>query len=225
RPPRRHRVPGFDSYAYFSPSDQTTKREVRTADKAALDITGDIEIRVDLDPHSWMPETPMTIVSKYLVTGNQRSWSVGLLSTGEVRFQGSTDGGNVNAVVATSALAVPVGLGRAAIRIQLDVNNGTGWTVAFNYSTTGINGTWLGMGHNPRGTPTTSICSSTAALVIGGGDDITNPITGSTPFGGRIYEVQVRNGLGGGAASAPHFTPHAGGAAPAPGARRQKPAR
>lgn len=164
-----------------------------TADKAALDVTGDIDIRVDLRPTSWRPASS--------------SW-IGVLKTGAYGLYVTTDGylhllwNDAGAVQHDVGATVPIPggtTGRKAIRATLDVNNGAGGhTVAFYLWT---DGAWVQLGTSVVTAGTTSIINSTGSLT-------TYVDTAGTT---SIYEVQVRNGIGGTLVANPVFTSQASG--------------
>jgi hypothetical protein len=180
-----------------------------TADKAVLDITGDIDIRVDCRPDNLRGGHGMVLASKYNTGSADRSWLFWLDRMGYLRFRWSTDGTSAGAhdVISTATVSA---LRRQAFRVTLDVNNGGGgWTLTF-YTADTISGSWTQLGSTAGSTPTTSIYSGGAALFVGaiqlstatsgtygrnqfsiGGEEITNP------FVGRIYRAQVYSGIGG----------------------------
>lgn len=164
-----------------------------TSDKASLDIVGDIDIRIDVDPYSW--RTSNMFISKYLVTGNQRSWALYMDNNGFLIFVWSTDGTSAGRIFSTSTVPVPATSGRLSIKVAFKVNNGAGSnTTAFATAAT-IGGTYTQLGTTIIKAGVTSIFSSSAELVIGGGDDFQVPINGIAGFGGKFFKAEVHNGL------------------------------
>lgn len=182
-----------------------------TPDAAALDILGDIDIRVDATLESW--DTGLQVVDlagKWGADGN-RSWRLQLAPGGKLYLVWSPDGTNANALFGMLATSLPVPpSGRLSVRATLDVNNGAGGnTTSFYYSTTaGTAGSWTLAGTSVL-TGTTSIFNSTAALEIG---DITGTTTSIPPVG-KIHAAEVRNGLAGTVVASPVFSTPAAGAA------------
>ncbi|WUI02112.1 hypothetical protein OHR68_09980 [Spirillospora sp. NBC_00431] len=170
--------------------------DASTPDHASLDITGDIDIRVD----AAMPwrGTGGGLAGKYVQTGNQRSWIFWLNEDGTLTLFWSTDGGNLPA--ATSTAPVPVELGRVAVRATLDVNNGSGGRTVTFYTASSLAGSWTQLGDPVVQAGTTSIFNSTAPLVVGSVFD---------PLAGRYYGAEVRSGIGGSAVANPTFTAQA----------------
>lgn len=166
----------------------------QTADKAVLDVVGDIDIRGDIDPVSWTPATQITLASKYTGTGNQRSWIVCLNTDGTLSLIWSATGGST-LLTATSTAPVATS-GRKAWRVTLDVNNGAGgWTATFYTAASGVGtGTQLGSAVTVAGT--TSIFSSTTALAIGNGPDGAQ-INNGQAYQGKFYRFQLYNNIAG----------------------------
>ncbi|MFD6968388.1 hypothetical protein [Streptomyces sp. NPDC059949] len=180
-----------------------------TPDTAALDITGDIDVRADVTPRAWGGVTSTSsweVVGKYSVTLNQRSWMLLVNDNGTVQFRWSADGTAVN--VHASSIPVPFAPGqRGAIRATLDVNNGSGgWTLTF-YTAPTLSGSWTQLGTATVTTAgTTSIFNSTTALEVG---DVASLAFANV--GREIHAVEVRNGIGGSAVANPVFTSQAEG--------------
>jgi hypothetical protein len=169
-----------------------------TADKAVLDITGDIEIRADFKPPAWTSaDTDLggqTIVSKWLTTGSMRSYALTLTNEGKVAFFWTTAGSTILSI--TSTAAVPFTTARGAVRVLFDVDNGAAGRTATFYTGPDIDGPWAQLGSAVVQAGTTSIHSSTADVYVGA---LANTrFTGHrTGFEGRIYRVQIYSGLTG----------------------------
>jgi len=179
----------------------------QTTDKAALDITGDIEIRIDFEPRRftrWISgqNRGMLLASKYNDT-TQRSWYVRFgesalnASLTHLAFIWSTNG--TNSVLADCTEYLPT-TGRIAIKITMDVDNGAGSReVKFWTSTTGIDGTYTQLGTTVTGS-TTSINSGSANLELGtmnGGMDQHELTSSYINYEGRIHHFRLYNGIGG----------------------------
>jgi hypothetical protein len=157
-------------------------------DEAALDITGDIDIRAQVALDDWTPSATQLILSKLNNTGDQRSYTVNIRTSGVVRLSWSTDGaGTVNA---DSTVAPTVADGAALwVRATLDVDNGaSGYDVKFFTSSDGV--TWTQLGTTVTGVGVTSIFASTTAVRLG--QDF-----GSTVMAGKVHRAQILNGIGG----------------------------
>jgi len=192
-----------------------------TPDAAVLDITGDLEVTIRARrDDGWRPEGgDQTLISKYLTTGDQRSWRLSLDWDGADNGSGadearagrpflawSPDGTLASLVTAFCEERAPINpFGEVHLRAFLDVDNGSGnWEVTFE-SLDG-DGQWQPIGSPVIGSGTTSIHSGSAELAIGAyaGGTVGN-------FEGRIYEAQVRSGRSGPIVASPDFTSHPAG--------------
>lgn len=179
-------------------------------DSVPLSITGDIDIRIDIDA-ARVKRTGFGqfLVGKYITTGSQRSWLVYLTAEGLIRYRWSADGA-ATVAIAQSTLGIP-NTGRISIRVTHDVDNGAaGNTVTF-YTAATLAGSYTQLGTTTVTAGTTSIFNSTAGVEIGAanasiGATASSPITGTFPFIGRVYGLEVRNGIGGSAVASPDFT-------------------
>lgn len=180
-----------------------------TSDKAVLDVTGDLDLRIEIEPDTWqLGSAGQSLAGKYDTTGNQRSWAWVIQPSGVMRLYWTTDGATsplTSGLYADSTVAVPAS-GRVALRVTIDVNNGAaGRTVTF-YTSDSITGTWTQLGAAVVQSGTTSIFSSSAWLTVG---VILNESTLQLsfltiaaagyvlPLAGRVNRFQMRNGIGG----------------------------
>jgi hypothetical protein len=155
-----------------------------TPDAAPLDITGDIDLRVDVALDSWSS-------SQYLLgkaaTG-QRSYNLVIVSGGFLRLEISNDGTTVINITSTVAVGLSAGQ-RRWVRGTLDVDNGaSGRTATFFTSTDGV--TWTTL-DTVTSAGTTSLFAGTVGLIIGGNG------FGGFEAAGKFYRAQVRNGING----------------------------
>ena len=185
-----------------------------TPDAAALDITGDIDVRVDATLANWiLPEYPSTGDTDYgyteLIgkeTAADRAWAL-YTRLGKLLFQWRNSGGSATSVISDD---LPLtASGRLAVRVTLDVDNGaSGYDLTF-YTSDSIDGTWTQLGDTTTGGATTSIRASAAALRIGDVESASS--AWHHPAIGRVHEVQVLDGIGGTAVANPDFTAQADG--------------
>ncbi|MFJ3597893.1 hypothetical protein ACIPRU_15420 [Streptomyces sp. NPDC090126] len=181
--PIRVSVQGPESYLRV---EGNTSSYARTPDTAALDITGDIELRVEATA-DWYGTTSQALLGKWDSGGNRRSYLLRIIN-GLIILNWSTAG--TSTLFAQQVLpALPK---RAALRATLDVNNGAGGFTATFYWAATMDGPWTQIGDTLGTTPATSIYSGTAPLEVA-------PIlaNGVTPLKGRVYRAEVRNGIGG----------------------------
>jgi len=189
---------------------------VDTPDSAALSITGDIDIRLDMTINIeplLLSGVAFELTSKYIQTADQRSWRLQLLSNEGsyrlVRFIWSTDGTAATLVTVKSTAPVPyTASGRVAVRVTLDVDNGAaGNTVTF-YTADTIDGPWTQLGDAVVTAGVTSIFDSTAVLDIG--DGAAGVVDTSPPI--KVWRFELRNGIAGAAVANPNFTTQTVGA-------------
>lgn len=184
-----------------------------TPDAAALDITGDIDIRVDATLDNWMlPDYPSggaTDFGRTELIGkadtSQVSWIL-YVRRSKLYLVWSTNGTALNAIASTADLPLTAD-GRLAVRATLDVDNGASGHTATFYTSTSISGSWTQLGDAVTGSGTTSIHSGTAALRIG-----SVPSVSYDEAIGLVHAAQVLNGIGGSAVANPDFTAQTSGA-------------
>lgn len=177
-------------------------------DAAALDITGDIDIRIDLEPETWRQSGGGIELARKAVTTivQQRSWFLVLEETGEVQFVWSTDGTSATAIAVFSTAAIPGDSDRLAIRITLDVDNGaSGKTVTF-YTAPAIVGPWTQLGDPVVTAGVTSIFASTSNLEVGRTSAVDSPGLGKHPLLGKLYGFELRDGIDGTVVASEDFT-------------------
>ncbi|WP_055696485.1 hypothetical protein [Streptomyces silaceus] len=180
-----------------------------TPDTAALDIVGDLDVRLDATLANWVPPLDSTTADAVEMIGKfgsgQKSWFLGSRQ-GRLYFEWSADGSASLAASSTVAPVVPGAGGRLAVRVTLDVNNGSGgWTVRF-FTADNLDAPWTQLGDPVSGAGVTSIFNSTAPLRIGNatGFILRLPI-------GRVHGAEVRNGLWGTIVAQPRFNAQAAG--------------
>lgn len=165
-----------------------------TPDAAALDITGDIDLRVEAALDDWSPTGFMALVAKWTASGDQRSYQLRITTAGEIELVWSTDGTLANVVSENSTVGlggVVSNGGRIWVRATLDVDNGaSGYDVTFYHSTDGS--TWTQLGAVVTGGATTSIHAGTAIVEVGS----VNVGTATLADGG-VYNAQILSGIDG----------------------------
>lgn len=188
-------VDAGDSYLDL-PGDSGDR--ISAPDAAALDITGDIDIRMDVTFETWASGT-VELISKWTTTGNQRSWYLLRNANRGLTLAWSTDGSATTSYAGTEIVPVPTSR-RIALRATLDVNNGSGgYTVTYYWAPT-IDGDWTQFEQEVTTGGTTSIFSSTSTVEIGDLSSLAN-----TAFEGKVHKVEIRNGIGGTAVADPDF--------------------
>lgn len=197
--PVRVSVPAYESYMQLGGGATAS---ASAPDSTALSITGDIDIRVNADIDNWWAQD-RNLLSKYLTTGNQRSYQFIVQEDGYPRLQWSADGSaSINII---STIPLPFTSGRWSVRATLDVNNGAaGNTVTFYYSadTDLTNATWTTL-DTVVTAGTTSIFNSTAGVYIG--DNQASDLSTEGLYD-KFFSAQVRSGIAGTIVANPDFT-------------------
>ncbi len=174
---------------------------LRTTDKAALDVTGDLDLRVEFDLDEWTGrDTGMLLMSKYDGITNQRSWVGWIDRYGYVYFRFSTDGTLANSFTANSSAPVDMsdGPGRIALKVTLDVNNGAaGCDVKFYAGTSLALADYVQLGTTYTFAGTKSVFASTANINLGLVNNGAASFSEAANFVGRYYGFEMFNGIGG----------------------------
>jgi hypothetical protein len=157
-------------------------------DEAALDITGDIDIRVKVALDDWTPAAQNGLLAKYGSAGD-RGIALNMDTSGLLSFRWTADGTSVIIKTSTAGPAIADGTAKW-VRVTLDVDNGAaGNDVKFYLSDDGT--TWTQLGATVTTAGTTSIFANTAPVQIGAW-------TGSAVYAtGKFYRAIVKNGIDG----------------------------
>ena len=161
-----------------------------TPDAAALDITGDIDIRCKVALDDWTPGALGVLISKYGAAGN-RSYQFYVNTTGTLEIAWTADGST--ALTSTSTVAPTVVDGATLwVRATLDVDNdAVGNTTTFFTSNDGT--TWTQLGSTVVKAGITSIYSGTTQLAVGANSQSSLTQTSR----GKFFRAQVLNGIDG----------------------------
>lgn len=185
-----------DGPSYLTAGDSLATSQLQTVDTAGNSITGDIDIRVLIEQPVRTPGVTQKLVSKWLTTGNQRSWRVTLgphvsiIDTHNIPYYSWSSNGTAEVTVAATK-QLP-GTPRLALRITHDVNNGaSGNTVTF-YTGPSLDGPWTQLGDPVVTASTTSIFDSTAPVALANDSSTVN-----LSWAGKIYGFSLYNGIGG----------------------------
>jgi hypothetical protein len=171
---------------------------LQVADAAALDLTGDLSLIVDLAMDDWTPGTARTLIGKWS-TAAQLSYVLAVDAFGTPSFSWTVAGTTVLSIGANANLGFLANGARQAIRVDFDANNGAAGRTAHFFRAPTIAGPWTRLGTAQTTATATSIHSGSSSLQIGLSFILSNPVSG------KIYAAQVRN--------SPSFTETIGGAA------------
>lgn len=135
-------------------------------DAGIYDITGDLILVAQMTLDDWTPATINYAISKWNASSNQRSYLLGVSTTGRILLQWSNDGITV-ALSNTSMAPVPFADGETGwIAASFDVDDGAGnRVIKFWTSTDGT--TWSQLGATVTTAGTTSIFSGTSPVEFG----------------------------------------------------------
>lgn len=192
-----------------------------TPDSAALSITGDQDIRIDLETLSGLSDVvpignvsgvtsswtagSFDLASKYDDNNAARSWTV-IDILGKLRYNWFPLGTVASARFAESTVALPAPQqGRKALRITHDVDNGAGGTTITFYTAPTMAGPWTVLGAPVVSAGTTSIFDGTAPLRFGGCPWNTSYTYGAGPSA-TYYAAELRNGINGTVVASPDFS-------------------
>jgi len=182
----------------------TAGSNASTPDHASLDLTTDLDIRVDATT-TWVG-TQRGLMAKWVVSGNQRSYLLTIETTGRLRFWRTTDGTMGTQTASNSTVAVPVTEGRLAVRATLDADNGAGGHTVTFYTAATLNDTWVQLGSPVVTAGTVTNFSGTAPLEVGSWSNGNSGL-----FTGQIHAAQLRSSIGGVIVANPDFSAQAAG--------------
>jgi hypothetical protein len=180
---------------------------VYTPDTASLDTTGDLDIRMEIEPESWRPAESMILASKWpsFTSADPGSWFMHLQNTGNLELTWSPTGTLSGRIALRSSVTVPSSSSQLSVRATLDVDNGSGQSVVTYYTAPSISGPWTQLGSPVTHSGTTSVFSSSQQLTIGaaaGGNII---FSATIPFSGKVFSLELYDRIGGDLVASPVF--------------------
>jgi hypothetical protein len=182
---------------FLAATDETAPDvRVSTPSVAAVQITGDLDVRWDVEPADWDAANVVELGGKWGAAG-QRSWHAYLFS-GSLWFGWTTDGTTENSV--SASLSAAVHPRRMCLRVTVDVDNGAGGRTVTFFTGTSLAGPWTQIGSTTIA-GTTATASSTASLDLA---DVTGDAFLNSAC--RIYAFELRSGIGGTVVANPTFT-------------------
>lgn len=202
--PVRFSVPGAESYLATT---GVSGDIVSTPDHASLDITGDIDVRIELTA-GWWETIQQTLIGKWSAIDGNRSW-IWRVFNGQSLFVWSPTG--LSAAAITTTINLPQQLPRrGALRVTLDVNNGTAGNDVSLYWAESLADPWT-LVQTVTTAGTTSIFSGSAPMEIAP-TQITATQT-RLPWRGRLHRAEVRSGIAGSVVASPDVRALASGTA------------
>lgn len=167
-----------------------TTQAAYSRDTPFIDITGDIDIRMNLSLTDWTPATDVSPLSKWGAAGF-RSWYLRITSLGKLGLAWSANGTDTvtgGPVLSTVPSSTTDGV-YSWVRATLRVDNGENQhELKFYTSTDGV--TWTQLGNTRAFVGTTSIFSSSSDLSIG-------TTVGFNPVPMSVKRVTLHSTIGG----------------------------
>ncbi|MFF0598051.1 hypothetical protein [Streptomyces antibioticus] len=184
--PVRVHLPAPESYLQLDGDPTGT---VSTPHAAALNITGDIDVRVEFDSDLTDVSLNQSIIGKWGSLTADRSWLLRI-------YDGFIYLNWLDAATQVLGSWITVErFGGRALRVTLDVNNGAGGITAGFYQADSLDGPWVQFAEFTSTSGTTDIQSTTSPLTIGVYDGLPNPAIRSIV--GTVTRAQVRSGIDG----------------------------
>ncbi|NML55658.1 hypothetical protein HHL19_36435 [Streptomyces sp. R302] len=167
-----------------------TVSALTTPNHASLS-TSDLDVRVEIASDDYSVQ--QDLAERWLTTGNQRSWTWQMLNDRQMQLRWSTDGTGTALGIAATLTRFPAYPGqRIALRATLDVDNGAGgWTATFFWARSLDAKVWH-LIETQSASGVTSVHAGTAGLRLGTVTAWVGP-----GFKGRMYGMQLRNGIDG----------------------------
>lgn len=197
----------IDSPHYRSGLSVNSTGVATTPNVATFNLTAGFSVAVKMRAPTFATGSAQVVIGKFNPTGNQRSWSLRLNSTGNLEIASSNDG---TAVVTTaSSVVLPTTLqGRDIwVRGSFNPNNGANRVASFQYSTDNAV-SWTTLGTATVTSTTTTIFTSTSPVAVGNAADGSLPLAGGQVYQANIYSDTAWTTL----ISSPNFTTQASGA-------------
>lgn len=182
--PVRVHVPGSTAHLAL---DGDVSGSLSTPHAAALNITGDLDVRVEFDADLTDSARNQVLIGKWSTTTTERAWSLRFyLGSIELSWRDASGG--------TVGSFIPAGVyGGGALRVTLDVDDGAGGCVIRFYQADTITGPWTQIAVNTAAVTTSIQSTSSSDLRIGVSDPTTTPPR--VPPAGTVTRAQVRAGI------------------------------
>ncbi|HCA85329.1 MAG TPA: hypothetical protein DEQ61_07430 [Streptomyces sp.] len=188
-----------DSYLEL---DGDMESNASTPDAAVLDVT-DLDVRFEASMDWNASGDHQTIIGRWEVDTLQQCWVL-RVGDGWMRLSWSTDG--TDAGIWSAAGQLPQLPRRVAIRVTLDVDNGTGGSTTNFYWAPTLDGPWEEMATSASiTTGTTSIHPGTAPLKVAPSYVLTDGVSFRRPLTGEVHRAELRDGIDGAIIASPDF--------------------
>lgn len=168
-----------------------------TPDAAPLDITGDIDIRVFAQLDMWAGGGDQELMSKW--AAGQQSWAFYVAADGTLNFTWSEDGTTAEGLFTSTAPVPAEFMTPLAVRVTMDVDNGTSGATLTFYTGDSVTGPWTQLGAPVINGAVTSFFAGTAPVWVGGAA-YTDSATGT------FLSAMMLDGIDGTAVATPDFS-------------------
>lgn len=195
-------APGEDVYLDL---DGTADRIASAAATDALQIAGDLDVRAEVTTNWRTPDGQQTIIGRYADDDPSSYWLLWINKGAlQLRWYDTTAEG-----FWFSERTVPDDMpARAAVRVVLDVDDGSSETAITWYWSDSIDGTWTQVGNVGTVASITVLPTGDTPLTVAPA----LPGRGRMPLVGQVHAVQVRDGIDGTLVAAADFTAQSVGA-------------
>lgn len=173
------------------------------ADSAALSFTGDLDIRVDLQPHanqSWATAS-FDLASKYDFVVGWMTCTL-MLIAGRIRLSWFPTG-TTPPITSETTVSLAAGSDRRTVRATLDVDNGAGGNTVTFYTGPSTAGPWTQVGPAIVTAGVTSLFDAPSKLRIGAASSTSSYSHGHSEA--TFYAAEYRNGIAGTVVASPNF--------------------
>lgn len=186
--PARWGVRNFHPRLFSQPLDGS---RAQVASTTALNITADLDVRIDLHAKTSSPDNFRAVIAARGDENTSFSWDVEFSPGKHVIVSWSETGTGLK-FLGTDVPVLPISA-RAILRVTLDVDNGAGGHEARFYLGETITGPWMQIGETQVGVGTTNIFNAAEPLVIG----LPHNVDPSLALDADVYRFQLRDGIDG----------------------------
>lgn len=173
-----------------------------TPDHSSFNIANELDVRVRLSMNPWAPLfLSAHIVGQASAVAGDNAWVYSIHPNQSPRLAIYPDDQNLIGPEADAAITYPAGITVHWVRATCDFNNGSGNSV-FNYYTSEDGTSWSQLGTANLTAAVVTMHNSTGPIAV-------PPST--LGYSGRVYYIEVRDGIGGTIVTNPDFSAQAPG--------------
>lgn len=181
---------GYYAGSPWAESDGTGTSGMTTPHQSAFNVT-DLDLRIDIALEDWGAQ--QALASRYVASGNNRSWGVYLAGTGQIALVWSPTGTSTTITQFSTVPVAGYNGQRMTLRITLDVDNGAGgYEVRFYTGRTVDDDEWTLLGDPVVGASTTTLFAATAQIEFG---DVSGLVLNMLT--GKAFSLRLMDSIGG----------------------------